>query len=261
MSETPSLGAEAFAPASTSAPGTSAPGTSAPGNSVPGTSAPGTSARRLYRIAGWGGIGAFVAWAGQPALVAVFSATDDSDLPDWQAFAGDRSWVGAVETLVFCGIGVGLLFLVLATNALIRRAGRGTSVASQVGLVMGVLGAAMWVLFGGSTMAEFTSVGAALPDAAPDGAAQTGLIHVLNIVSTGYGVSFALFTAGWAVMLMTVARRAGVIGVPLTIVVGVFLLGFLEPFLVPFSAPWGMIGFVVQALVLGIAFLVKSRKA
>ena len=27
-------------------------------------SAPGTSVRSLYRTAGWGGVGAFVAWAG-----------------------------------------------------------------------------------------------------------------------------------------------------------------------------------------------------
>ena len=220
-----------------------------------------TSERRLYRIAGLGGIGAFVAWAGQPLVVAVSAATMGDGYPDWDAAVGDRSWIGGVEAAIFLGIAVGMLFFVIATLALIHRAGGLRSTASRVGATLGVSGAVAWMFVAGSGMAQFTSVGAGIPEVAPDSALQVALLQTLSVALTGFLVATSFGMAGYTVLLATAGRRAGVIGWPLTVVAILVLLVFASAFFMPLSPPWGMIGFVFLGLVFGIAFLVKSRKA
>ncbi|MGB4778810.1 hypothetical protein [Microbacterium sp.] len=219
------------------------------------------SPRRLYRAAGWGGIGAFVAWAGQPVVVAVSAASDAPDNPDYAAWVGDRAFLGGIEAAIFTGVGVGLLFLVLGTWALIRRAGGGESVASRVGLAMGVVGAAAWLLTAGAAYAPFTSVGTGIPEVAPDPALQVALIQALNLVLTNSLITYAVGMGGWLVLMATAGRRAGVIGLPMTMVALLCLAAVIFTFAVPFQPPWGMIGALLFALILGIALLVKSRKA
>lgn len=219
------------------------------------------SPRRLYRIAGWGGIGAFVAWAAQPVLVAVSSATMGDGYQDWQALVGGRTWAGTVESAVFMGIGVGMLFFVTATISLVRRAGGLRSTASRVGATFGVAGAVGWIFTAGSTLSQYTSVSAGIPEVAPDRDLQIALMQTLALVMTGFLLATAFGMAGFGVFLATSARRAGVIGWPLTCVAILFLLIFGSMFAIPLSPPWGAVGFVLQSLIVGIAFLVKSRKA
>lgn len=216
---------------------------------------------RLYRVAGWGGVGAFVSWALQPVIVAVSAATMEDGYPDWKSGVGGRSWAGGLEAAVFGGIAIGLLFFVLGTADLVRRSGAGRTVASRVGMIGGVIGAAGWLLAAGATMAQFTSVGSGLPEVAPDPDLQRALLQTLAIVLTGALVVTSIGMAMFTVFLVTAARRAGVIGWPLTIVGLVFLVAFLVPFAMPFSPPWGMIGFVLMLLIFGIAFLGKGRRA
>ena len=86
-------------------------------------------------------------------------------------------------------------------------------------------------------------------------------MQTLAIAMTGPLVTTSFGMAGFTVFLATAGRRSGVIGWPMAIVGVIFLLVFLSAFFMPLSPPWGMIGFVVMALIFGVAFLVKSRKA
>ena len=215
---------------------------------------------QLFRLAGWAGVAGFLLWCIQPVIVALAAADPGLDgLPDWEAFAS-RPWVGPLEAVVFSGIGVSRLILVLAVWAMVRQAGRGRSTVVQAGHVMGVAGAVTWLLVAGLTVAEFTSVGASLPVAAPDPGLQRGLLQGLAIVLTGYLGTFAVTAAVWTVLLVTEGRRAGVVGMPVVVVNWLFVAAFGFSLLMPFSAPWGMVGFVLQTLVLGVTFLVRSRR-
>lgn len=219
------------------------------------------SRARLHRAAGWGGIGAFAAWLGQPIIVALSAAGSEAEYPDYAAWVGDRAYFGGIGAAIFTGIGVGLLFLVLGTWGLIRDAGHGESASSRVGLAMGIVGASAWLLAAGATFAPFTSVGSGLPEVAPDSAQQAALIEVLNIAMTGTLMTFALAMTGWAVMMATTGRRAGVIGLPLTIVAVIGVAVAVVTFALPFQPPWGSIGLLLFALILGIALLVRARRA
>ncbi|SEB58801.1 hypothetical protein SAMN04489806_1199 [Paramicrobacterium humi] len=216
--------------------------------------------RAAYRAAGWGGIGAFAAWALQPVVVALAAAEGEAEYPAWQDGFADNSWRGGVEMLAFAGIGVGLLFLVIGVGELVRQAGNGASTAARVGTTMGVAGALMWLLWAGAVGAGYSSVGAGIPLVAPDEHLQAALLQLQAIEGTGYGVAFAVLTAGWTVLLLTAGRRSGLIGVPLSVVLCLALAAFVAGVVTPFSVPWGMIAFVLQALVLGVAFLVKAHR-
>jgi hypothetical protein len=74
---------------------------------------PTISDRRLYLTAGFGGVLAAASWVIQPLLV---MQTGD-ELPTLD-YLITHPWHGAIESAVFTGIGVGVLFLVLAIGAL-----------------------------------------------------------------------------------------------------------------------------------------------
>lgn len=217
--------------------------------------------RRLRRIAGWGGVAAFVAWAGQPVVVAISAAGDAPEYPDYRVWVADRAFLGGIEAAIFAGVGVGLLFLVLGTWGLIRGSGHGESVASRVGLVCGIVGSAAWLLAAGAAFAPFTSVGAGLPEVAPDPALQAALIQTLNIAMTSDLMVFAVGMTGWALLIATTGRRAGIVGLPLTVVALAAVASAVATFALPFQPPWGMIGLLLFALVLGVRMLVTSRTA
>ena len=84
--------------------------------------------RRLFRVAAFGGIGAFVAWLVQPILVSVFSPLVPEGGPDF-AYIESTPYNGVMEAAVFAGIGVGLLFMVTAVGRLIVP----SSTAARVG--------------------------------------------------------------------------------------------------------------------------------
>ncbi|MET0736510.1 MAG: hypothetical protein ABWY55_12820 [Microbacterium sp.] len=212
--------------------------------------------RRLFRVAGFGGIGAFVAWAVQPIVVSVFSPLVPEGGPDF-AYIESTPYNGVLEATVFAGVGVGLLFMVTAVGRLIHP----SSTAARAGQTMGLVGASVWFLVAGGSLGQYTSVGWWLSDAAPDPDLQQALYQTLGIVMTGTLVTFAVGMIGWLILLATAGRRARVVGWPLAIVAFAAAAVSAGTFLFPFAPPWGSIASIVAALVVGIAFLVKARRA
>lgn len=218
--------------------------------------------KRLYLTAGWGGIGAFVAWLLQPLLVFIISpGREEREFPVWETIES-YPYDGLFEVIVFAGIGVALLFLVLGTDALIRRSGGGQSVSARVGTALGVVAASVWFLVAGVTLAPYTSLGTGIPDLTGDETLQAIILDLpATFVIGGATLAFILPGAGWIVSVITAGRRAGIVGIPLTVAGAVTLLGPVLVLAIPFSPPWGAIGVLGYALILGIVFLFKARKA
>lgn len=215
--------------------------------------------RRLLRTAGLGGVGAFVAWACQPVLVAVLAANVGADSPDFADLETMR-YVGGLEAVVFSLVGVAMLTLVLATWRVMCLSRPEASVLSTVGLAMGLVAAAAWFWVAGDSASMYTSVGAGLPDITTDPAVQRAVIDRTYLDVTGGLLVFAVGCTGWFVMLATAGRRAGLVGRPLAVLLGLLALVPAYQVAVPFAAPWPLITFVLGCLVLGVALLVKSRR-
>lgn len=213
--------------------------------------------RRLLRTAGLAGIGAFVLWLCQPLLVAVLSS-NDTDAPTVETLESMR-FTGSVEAVLFSGIAASLMVLVLATWRVIGLSTPRPGTASTVGLVMGLVGASGWVWSAGDSLSMYTSVGAGLADITASPEVQAASLQASYLSVTAGLVVFTIGSFGWYVMLVTTGRRAGLVGKPLAAVLGLLLLGPLYQLATPFAAPWSLIVFVLGALVLGIAMLVKSR--
>ena len=114
------------------------------GNVTPEPSMPrDETTKHLYRVAGLGGIGAFLAWLGQPVLVFLISGPQGEAGADWSSIESSR-YNGALEVLIFAGIGVGLLFMVLGTWRIIGQRRLETSLAATTGQVMGLVAAVSW---------------------------------------------------------------------------------------------------------------------
>ncbi|MBA3282218.1 MAG: hypothetical protein H0U29_08315 [Acidimicrobiia bacterium] len=225
--------------------------------------APGTptdeTTKRLYRIAGLGGVGAFLAWLGQPVLVLLVIGPHGDAGGDWSEIESSR-YNGAIEVVIFSAIGVGLLFMVLATWRILEHRNSGVSVAATVGHVMGVVAAVSWFLVAAEAFRMFTSVGAAIPEVSHDSRLQASIIHGTALDITGALLLFVVGYTGWVFMVATAGRRAGVVGTPLGVVLALSAVGWVPALAVPFSVPWPLVGFVLTMLVLGIAFLVRSRR-
>ena len=228
-----------------------------------GPASPGTGTdertKHLFRVAGLGAVGAFVAWLGQPILVFLVIGAQGDTVPDWSEIESSR-YNGLIEVLIFSTIGLGLLFLVLATWRLIRRRTSEPSVAATAGHVMGLIAALSWFLVSADSFRTFTSVGAGIPEVTGDPTLQRVITEGTALDITGSLLLFVLGYTGWVVMVATVGRRAGLFGLPLTLVLVLSVLGWVPMLAVPFSFPWPLMGFMVTILVLGIVFLVRSRR-
>jgi hypothetical protein len=223
------------------------------------TSLPDDQSRNLYRIAGLGGVGAFVSWLAQPILVLLIIGPQGEAGGDWSQIAESR-YNGAIEVLIFSAIGVGALFMVLATWRTITRHNPVVSVAATVGHVMGLVAAASWFLVAAEAFRMFTSIGAAIPDVTGDSALQAAIIHGTALDVTGALLLFMVAFSGWLVMVATAGRRVGVVGLPVALVLGLLVLIQVVPLAVPFSPPWPLVGLVSALLILGISFLLRSRR-
>ena len=215
--------------------------------------------RRLYRTAGLGGVGVFVAWAAQPVIVTLMSRVPPENGRDF-AYIESTAFVGVLEAMVFSAIGVAMLFMVTAVRQLTASAGA-PSTAARVGHLLGVLSGISWLFVAGSSLALYTSIGFSLGEAAPQQELQQALYQLWAVVLTGFLALSMLGVIGWLVMLATAGRRAGVIGWPLTIVCILAVVVMVAASFVPFAPPWGWLAGIGAPLVLGIAFLVKARRA
>ncbi len=225
--------------------------------------APGTptdeTTKRLYRVAGLGGVGAFLAWLGQPILVLLIIGPQGDAGGDWSKIESSK-YSGAIEVVIFSAVGVGLLFMVLATWRILGLRNGGASVATAVGFVMGVVAAVSWFLVAAEAFRMFTSIGAAIPEVTDDSRLQASIIHGTALDVTGALLLFGVGYTGWVVMVATAGRRAGVVGTPLGVVLALSAVGWVPALALPFSAPWPLVGFVLTMLILGISFLVRSRR-
>ena len=215
--------------------------------------------KHFYRVAGLGGVGAFLAWLGQPVLVFLISGPQGDAGADWSSIESSR-YNGALEVLIFAAIGVGLLFMVLGTWRIIGQRRPETSLAATTGQVMGLVAAASWFLVAAESFRMYTSVGAAIPKVTDDSQLQASIIHGTSLDITGALLLFVVGYTGWVAMLATAGRRAGVVAMPIVVVLALSALAWVPALVVPFSIPWPMVGFLATILVLGISFLLRSRR-
>ena len=225
---------------------------------TPGTPTHETT-KRLYRIAGLGGVGAFVAWLGQPILVFLIVGAQGDTVGDWSEIESSR-YNGAIEVLIFSAIGVGLLFMVLATWRIIAHGHPEASVAATAGQAMGLVAALSWFLVAAESFRMFTSIGAGIPKVTDDSALQATIIEGTALDVTGALLLFVVGYTGWLLMVATAGRRAGLVGTPIVVVLALSALVWVPVLAMPFSIPWPMFGFILTMLVLGISFLVRSRR-
>lgn len=207
----------------------------------------------LYRVAGWGAVLAAVSYLGQPVVVFVLAA-DYSDAPIADQIAASP-WNGAIEGVIFGGLGLGMLFLVLAVG----RLQGGASVTSRVGHALGLVSAAAWVLLGGLSLGKYSSIAAGMGEALPGAQDQLAVITAIDIVIVGVVATAALGAVGWLVVLATAGRRAGVVGTGLAVVCVVAAAVILVPMLV-FAVPFGVLVLIPALLTLGVGFLLRSRR-
>ena len=230
------------------------------GNVGPGPAMPkDETTKHLYRVAGLGGVGAFLAWLGQPVLVFLISGPQGDAHADWSSIESSR-YNGALEVLIFAAMGVGLLFMVLGTWRIIGQRKPEASLAATTGQVMGLVAAVSWFLVAAESFRMYTSVGAAIPKVTDDSQLQASIIHGTALDITGALLLFVVGYTGWVAMVATAGRRAGIVGMPVVVVLALCVLAWVPALVVPFSVPWPMVGSVVTMLVLGISFLRRSRR-
>lgn len=213
--------------------------------------------RRLRRVAGLGAVGAVVSWIFQPILVSLLAASDAPDTPAWADIEA-MPWNGSIEIAIFSGMGLGMLFFVLATWRLIRLRDGEPSVAQQVGLAGGIVGACAWFVVAAESFRIYTSIGAGLPDITTDPELQRVALEGTFLDITGAIVLFAVGFTLWTVLIATTARRVGVIGTPTAVLAALTLAAPVAGLSLPFGPPWWLMGYIVGLLVLGCTFLVKS---
>ena len=159
---------------------------------------------------------------------------------------------------VFSGIGVGMLFMVTAVGrthrAVVDRRPRGSHDGYRRRLA--------WFLVAGHSLALYTSVGWWLSEAAPDPELQQALYQTLGISMTGAArhlrgrhdrVARSCSAPPGAGLAWSAGRSRSWRPAAAVISAGTFLF--------PFAPPWGSIASIFAGFVLGIAFLVKARRA
>jgi hypothetical protein len=219
------------------------------------------SDRRLYLVGGLGGVAEAVSWSVQPILVAIASGAGGDELPTLEDLMA-RPWAGAIEAVVFAGVGVGLLFLVTAVGALLTRPEGLASVAARVAHILGVFAGCTWILLAGWYLGPYTSVGKSIGEAVPDEAVQQAVLHIHSVGIIGIVVAAVFGFAGWLLGVATVGRAQGIVGRPLAVVAVVAAAGAIVPVLVmPFSPPWGVVAVPAYAMIIGIALLLRARRA
>jgi hypothetical protein len=227
----------------------------------PETDGKARSIRRSYIAGGIGAIVAFVFWLLQPLGVFVLFGGIDEDLIGTWEYYQSYPWNGLYEAITFSGIGAGVLAVVVATTRLVAGRGPQASVFAGVGQVLGIAAGIAWFLMAAVSAAPYTSVGFYVNEYVPGATEQAALYEALGLLMAGFGLLFALGMIGWLVSFGFAARRRGIIGWPLAILAFVLAAVTASPFFMPFSAPWGMIAGLGYLLILGVALLVKSRRA
>lgn len=213
------------------------------------------SRKALLRAAGIGGIAAFLFWLLQP--IAVFLIVGEAEGSTYEQHQA-RPYYGLYEAITFGGIAAGVLTFVVSVHHLVRDAAR--PVLSTISLALGITAGMVWLFAAAMSAAPFTSVGHYLYEEVPEVADQEAVFLGFDLILTGLLLLYGLAMIGWLAALTSLGRRAGLMGRPLQVLALLSIVAVCAPLVMPFSAPWGLIGPLAFMLVAGIAFLVKARK-
>ena len=213
------------------------------------------SSKALLRAAGIGGIAAFLFWLLQP--IAVFLIVGEAEGSTYEQYQA-RPYYGLYEAITFGGIAAGVLTFVVSVYHLVRDAAR--PVLSTISLALGITAGMVWLFAAAMSAAPFTSVGYYLSEEVPGVADQEAVFLGFDLILTGLLLLYGLAMIGWLAALTSLGRRAGLMGRPLQVLALLSIVAVCAPLVMPFSAPWGLIGPLAFMLVAGIAFLVKARK-
>lgn len=209
---------------------------------------------RLRRFTGRAAIFAGAWFVLQPVYVAVDVATSDGR----EEFLSpgniaDRVWTGALGSVIFSGVGIGLLAAVLGVGRLVRAAGT-ASPWWPVAHVLGVVAAGGWLLAGGLSVGLTSSVARAMGDIGADVLTERVGLHAGNVVLTGVLAAVAVASAGWLLGVAGPGRGAGVIGRPVAVVAALAAAAMVVPQLV-WSQPFGVMATAPGLLAVGVAIL------
>jgi hypothetical protein len=228
------------------------------------TSAPRIStSRALYRTAGIAALAAGLMYILQPIIVFVLSPQYPAGTPFEDTFPdpselGGASLLATLSAVEFFAVGLATIIAALALGRLTARTGAG--VWATAGQVTGVVSGAAWILMAGMTLANSGTVAQALSEVGADAGAQRVGLQAVNIVITGFIAVVAFCTATWLASLATAGRRAGVIGLPLAIA-SIVVAALITVALLVLNVPFGVLLLIPYFIGLGIALLVKSRRA
>lgn len=209
-----------------------------------------------YRPAGIASLVLAAAFLAQFALLLLSFGSDDPD-ETLGAFL-DRTHVsGIVEGAAWIAAGIATVVITAAADRLWSTS---DSLVRVLARFFGYSGAVGFLLAGGIGLAGVGYAGQLL-EQVPGGAdaGWVGYQAANGVLWTAVRLVACIGEAGWLVLLATSGRRAGIIGVPLSV------LGFVAAaiILLP-SAAFGELTtqlFVVPAfLVFGIAFLLRGRR-
>lgn len=211
--------------------------------------------RRKYRTAGVAALVTAGAYLGQPLIVTVLSSEQD---PQSLEFISTHTWVGAAEGTLFTVLGAAFAVLVVSVARLGADRTPATT-AQHVLTAAGLLSAAGWVMCAGASVARYSSVTTGLAEEL-GAEGQRAAVAALDLAITGSAGVAAICAAAWLAGLAVSGHRAKVVGRPLAGVAGMGAVVIAGPVLV-WSVPFGVLALIPVALVLGVGFLMRSRRA
>lgn len=216
------------------------------------------SRRGLLRAAGIGGIVAFLFWLLQP--IAVFLIIGEAEGSTYERHLA-QPYLGLYEAVTFGGIAAGVLTFVVAVHHLMRDAARSRPVLSTINLALGVTAGAAWLCTAALAAAPFTSPGYFLYEEVPDVADQETFYTGVGFIITGMLLLYGLAMISWLASFAVLGPASGLVGRAFVALALLAIAAVCAPLVMPFSAPWGLLGPLVFMLVSGITFLLKARKS
>jgi hypothetical protein len=215
----------------------------------------------LFRLAGVGGLLAFVTWLLQPIMMLFLIEYDEKNPAGSYHSAAEwanATWEGPYGLVAFAGVGIGIMLLTVGLTRAAELKGAG-AVGTTVARYLGLLATTAYVLLGGFGVG-WAVFGKNVADVTGNLEMQRLMSVVMDPISAGLLATAGVGLAGFFLWLGTAGRRLGLIGVPLAVLGARYVVAFVAPVAVN-SQP--MIAATLQpllCLVLGIGCLLKSRR-
>jgi len=234
--------------------------TTTPAQAATPSAATRVSTRRLYRSAGIAALIAAAAYLFQPIVVFVVQPPIEGagGYPIASDLFALRALVPA-ELAVFTAIGVATVVLALAVFRLHAARGAAPSLPSAVGVVLGVIAGFGWMGAAAGTLTAYGLYATNIAEITDDTVVQQAAIQAA-LLGNGMLSVPVLAMSGWFALLATSGRRAGIVGWPLAVLCFAATAIVGGPALI-LLLPFGALALIPVFAVLGIAFLVKSRRS